>query len=139
MKIFFVSAIGSGAVSAVGSSWIAISRKRSRARGSALVGETEIQGEIKLWQAKVQTNQVLYGTFLVMQKTVRITNSGKLGAAISCSSWASSQRMPEALTSIPSSVGKRWKQLSIWRWAMKVAIKSSGLCLRPGSPEREGG
>ena len=44
MKIFFVSAIGSGAASAVGSSWIAISGKRSRARGSALVGGIEIQG-----------------------------------------------------------------------------------------------
>ena len=101
------------AVSAIGR--IAISRKRSRARGSALVGETEIQGEIKLWQAKVQTNQVLYGTFLVMQRTVRNTNDGKLGAVTSCSLWKSSQRLPEAPTSILFSVGKRWKRLSIWR------------------------
>ena len=86
------------AVSAIGR--IAISRKRSRARGSALVGDTQVQGEIKLWQAKVQTNQVLYGTFPVMQRTVRNTNDAKLGAVTSCSLWINSQKMPEAPTSI---------------------------------------
>ena len=35
-----------------------------------------------------------------MQRTVRNTNDGKLGAVTSCSLWISSQRLPEAPTSI---------------------------------------